>query len=80
MTMPAELDLDGRRRVESGPGGRMMSRAAMAVLAALFFGAVSGCAGLAKDQGTDPIDARRRECERKGGYWSTAADMCRIDD
>jgi hypothetical protein len=23
-------------------------------------------------------EGQRRECERNGGYWSTAAGMCRI--
>lgn len=56
----------------------MMSRAAMAVVAAVFFGAVSGCTVLAEDRRTTPTDARRSECERNGGYWATASGMCKI--
>jgi hypothetical protein len=42
-----------------------------------------GCTMIARaqsspPQGTTPTDAERRECERNGGYWATAAGFCRI--
>jgi hypothetical protein len=55
-----------------------MSRAGMAVVAAVLLVAGSVCTTLAQAQGTVPTEAQRRECERNGGYWSTAAGMCRI--
>lgn len=55
-----------------------MSRAGMAVVAAVLFVAVSGCTTLAQAQSTVPTNTQRRECERNGGYWATAAGMCRI--
>jgi hypothetical protein len=32
----------------------------------------------AQAQGTISGEAQRRECERNGGYWSSAASYCRI--
>jgi hypothetical protein len=55
-----------------------MSRAGMAVVAAVLLVAGSVCTTLAQTQGTVPTEAQRRECERNGGYWSTAAGICRI--
>ena len=55
-----------------------MSRAGMAVVAAVLLVAGSVCTTLAQAQGTVPTEAQQRECERNGGYWSTAAGMCRI--
>jgi hypothetical protein len=55
-----------------------VSRIAMAVAAAVFFGTVSGCTALPPVQNTAPTGAQRLECERNGGYWATAAGFCRI--
>jgi hypothetical protein len=32
----------------------------------------------AQSQGMAPTDSQRRECERNGGYWVTAAGYCKI--
>jgi hypothetical protein len=55
----------------------------MVVVAALIAVVTSGCAIVAavpgeQPGGTTPTDAQRRECERNGGHWSTAAGYCRI--
>lgn len=55
-----------------------MVRMGMALLAAIFFVAVIGTSMLAQAQGTIPTEAQRRECERNGGYWDTAAGFCRV--
>jgi hypothetical protein len=55
----------------------MMGRAGIAVMAAVLFVALGGCAAPGA-QGTLPADAQRRECERNGGYWATASGFCRI--
>ena len=54
-----------------------MGRAGIAVMAAILFVALGGCAAPGA-QGTLPADAQRRECERNGGYWATASGFCRI--
>jgi hypothetical protein len=56
----------------------MMSRARMALVAAVLFGLAGGQTMLAQAQGTVPTEAQRRECERNGGYWVTAAGYCKI--
>jgi hypothetical protein len=56
----------------------MISRARMAAIAAVVLVVVSGLTTLAEAQGTVPTEAQRRECERNGGYWSTAAGMCKV--
>jgi len=48
------------------------------LVAAVFFVAVSGSSMLAQAQGTIPTEAQRRECERNGGYWNTAAGFCKV--
>ena len=55
-----------------------MGRMGLALVAAVFFVAVSGSSILAQAQGTIPTEAQRRECERNGGYWATAAGFCKI--
>lgn len=50
----------------------------MAAIAAVVLVVVSGLTTLAEAQGTVPTEAQRRECERNGGYWSTAAGMCKV--
>ena len=55
-----------------------MGRMGLALVAAVFFAAVSGSSMLARAQGTIPTEAQRRECERNGGYWATAAGFCKI--
>jgi hypothetical protein len=50
----------------------------MAAVAAVVFVLASGLTTLAQAQGTVPTEAQRRECERNGGHWSTAAGMCRM--
>jgi hypothetical protein len=55
-----------------------MGRMGLALVAAVFFVAVSGSSMLAQAQGTIPTEAQRRECERNGGYWDTTAGFCRI--
>jgi hypothetical protein len=55
-----------------------MIRMGLALMAAVFFVAVSGASVLVQAQGTIPTQAQRRECERNGGYWSTAAGFCRV--
>jgi hypothetical protein len=56
----------------------MMSRAGMALVAAVLFGIAGGETMLAQPQGTVPTESQRRECERNGGYWVTAAGYCKI--
>jgi hypothetical protein len=55
-----------------------MSRAGMALVAAVLFGIAGGETMLAQPQGTVPTESQRRECERNGGYWVTAAGYCKI--
>ncbi len=55
-----------------------MVRMGLALVAAVFFMVVSGASMLALAPGPMPTDMQRRECERNGGYWSTAAGFCRI--
>jgi hypothetical protein len=50
----------------------------LAVAGVAFFVAMSASTMLAQAQGTIPTEAQRRDCERNGGYWSTAAGYCRI--
>jgi hypothetical protein len=66
------------RHLEDG-----VSTASVLVVASFIATLTSGCALLAQaqngqPQGTTPTDAQRRECERNGGYWTTAAGFCRI--
>ena len=55
----------------------MMGRMTVVVVAILL-SAASGCMALAQAPSPAPVDAPRLECERNGGYWSTAAGFCRI--
>jgi hypothetical protein len=55
-----------------------MGRMGLALVAAVFFVAVGGSSMLAQAQGTIPTEAQRRECERNGGYWDTAAGFCKV--
>jgi hypothetical protein len=62
----------------------LLSTATLRVVASFIAAVTSGgCALIAQaqnsqPQGTTPTDAQRRECERNGGYWATAAGFCRI--
>jgi hypothetical protein len=61
----------------------VVSTARWVIVVALIAAMTSGCAMIARAQssppsGTTPTDAERRECERNGGYWATAAGFCRI--
>jgi hypothetical protein len=69
---------DSEHRAIPGPEEPMMSRAAIAVVAAVLFVAAGGCTVLTVAQGTVPTDAQRRECERNGGYWATSSGYCKI--
>ena len=64
------METYGRRTV--------MRRMGLALVAAVFFVAVSGSSMLAQAQGTIPTEAQRWECERNGGYWAPAAGFCKI--
>jgi hypothetical protein len=55
-----------------------MDRLALTLAAAVIFVSVSGAWALAVAQGTIPTEAQRRECERNGGYWDTAAGFCKV--
>ena len=55
-----------------------MGRMGWALVTAVLFAAVTGSSVLARAQGTIPTEAQRRECERNGGYWATAAGFCKI--
>jgi hypothetical protein len=52
-----------------------MRRAPLA-LAAIFFLVVTGSSVAGQAQGT--TEQQRRECERSGGYWNTAAGYCKV--
>jgi hypothetical protein len=40
---------------------------------------LAGCSSvLGPPPAVSVTEGQRRECERNGGYWSTAAGMCRI--
>jgi hypothetical protein len=69
-----------RSEATRGAGGRRtaMGRMGLALVAAVFFLAVSASSMLTQAQGTTPTEAQRRECERNGGYWDTAAGFCRV--
>jgi hypothetical protein len=61
----------------------VVSTARLVVVASFIAAVTSGCTMIAQvqsspPQGTTPTDAQRRECERNGGYWATAAGFCRI--
>jgi hypothetical protein len=56
---------------------RTMDRLKLALAAAVMLVGVSGAWALAAGQGT-PTDVQRRECERNGGYWDTAASFCKV--
>jgi hypothetical protein len=55
-----------------------MVRMGLALVAAIFFVIASGAPVIVQAQGTIPTEAQRRECERNGGYWDTAAGFCRV--
>lgn len=47
------------------------------VMAAIGVLVVSACTVFAHAQAA-PTEQQRRDCERNGGYWSSASSMCRI--
>jgi hypothetical protein len=60
----------------------VVSTTSLVVVASFIAVIMSGCTMIAEApsnqlQGTTPTDAQRRECERNGGYWATAAAFCR---
>jgi hypothetical protein len=57
-----------------------MDRVRLAVAAAVLFMGLGACSTLAVAQVAAPLptEAQRRECERNGGYWNTAANYCRV--
>ena len=60
----------------------VVSMARLVVVASFIAAVTSGCTMIAPAQssqlqGTTPTDAQRRECERNGGHWATAAGFCR---
>jgi hypothetical protein len=59
-----------------------VNTARLVVVASFAAAVMSGCTTIAQApsdlQGTNPTGAERRECERNGGYWVTAAAYCRI--
>jgi hypothetical protein len=56
----------------------MISRAGMAAIGAVVLVLAGGFTPLTWAQGTVPTESQRRECERNGGYWATAAGMCKF--
>ena len=58
-------------------GSTMTSRVGMTMAAVVVFLAVSALTTLGQAQGTMPMETQRRECERNGGYWATAAGFCK---
>jgi hypothetical protein len=56
----------------------VMSRTRWALMTVIFVAAMGVSTILAQVQSTVPTETQRRECERNGGYWATAAGMCRI--
>jgi hypothetical protein len=55
-----------------------MSRTTIALIALTLALAIDGAAVIAPAQTTPPTETQRRECERNGGYWVTAAGYCKI--
>jgi hypothetical protein len=56
----------------------MINRAGMAAIGAIVLMLASAFPPLTRAQGTAPTESQRRECERNGGYWATAAGMCKF--
>jgi hypothetical protein len=80
-------ELDSNRGIELEVSWRRLedavSMAGLVVVAWFIAAVTSGCTMIAHPQsgplqGTTPTDAQRRECERNGGSWATAAGFCRI--
>src|SRR2546428_7847688 len=69
-TRPRWNTRDGRRAV--------MNRVGLALAAVVFLVGLSGPWTPGEAQGTIPTEAQRRECERNGGYWDTAAGFCKV--
>src|SRR5256885_5133476 len=67
-TRPRRNTRDGRRAV--------MNRVGLALAAVVFLVGLSGPWTPGEAQGTIPTEAQRREGERNGGYWGTAAGLC----
>ena len=55
-----------------------MNRVGLALAAVVFLVGLSGPWTPGEAQGTIPTEAQRRECERNGGYWDTAAGFCKV--
>ena len=86
-TYPTPSEVGSNRgidlEVSSRPLEDVVSAANLVVVASFITAVTSGCTMIAPAQssqlqGTTPTDAQRRECERNGGYWATAAGFCRI--
>ncbi|PYM18845.1 MAG: hypothetical protein DMD78_26635 [Candidatus Rokuibacteriota bacterium] len=55
-----------------------MNMVGLALAAVVFLVGLSGPWTPGEAQGTIPTEAQRRECERNGGYWDTAAGFCKV--
>jgi hypothetical protein len=54
---------------------RVMGKRGAALVAVVFFVAVGAASMVA--QARVPTESERRECERNGGYWDSAAGFCK---
>jgi hypothetical protein len=56
---------------------RVMGKRGAALVAVVFFVAVGAASMVAQAQVRIPTESERRECERNGGYWDSAAGFCK---
>jgi uncharacterized protein HemY len=54
-----------------------MGKRGAALVAVVFFVAVGAAPMVAQAQARVPTESERRECERNGGYWDSAAGFCK---
>jgi len=54
-----------------------MGKRGAALVAVVFFVAVGAASMVAQAQVRIPTESERRECERNGGYWDSAAGFCK---
>jgi hypothetical protein len=54
-----------------------MGKRGAALVAVVFFVAVGAASMVAQAQARVPTESERRECERNGGYWDSAAGFCK---
>jgi len=55
-----------------------MGKRGAALVAVVFFVAVGAASMVAQAQVRIPTESERRECERNGGYWDSAAGFCKV--